>query len=273
MKFRAIYAALLPATLAVAMLGGCGASTMHLGANGIANGALRAKDAPAAGVDPAPFLDTASQAIGTILKSTDWKNPSLVSIEGHGLDKSGKLVPLLGGSWVFKFWANKVEGGQMATDFSMVQVIRHVEGTTEIVDTGDIRQTDIVRVLDPSKLSQPTQIVPFAIRLGLKVSHAGAGYNYYDVTYNAFYADPSSAEANVADVSAYYQNSVIDLLHIPADAGLLPALPTTVAPAAAPAPKAAGPAPAPKATPRRATPTEMAADQDRDRRAMSRQHL
>lgn len=256
MTFRALTAALLPTFVAGLMLTGCG----HKAIAGVTvNGSLSAKDAPAAGVDPAPFLKTAAAANALIAKSPDWRNAALVSIEGHGLDSTGKLVPLLGGSWVFKYWANKVEDGKTNNDFTMVEVIHHVEGQDEIIDSGDTRETNTVRVLDPAKLSQPTQLVPFAIRLGLKVSHSGAGYNYYDLTYNAFYADPASADANVADVSAYYQGQNVDMLHIPADAGLLPAsnpaAPTT--PTKAPAPK-------------RATPTEMAADQARDHQIMKR---
>lgn len=263
MKFNALRT-LLPVSLAAILLSGCGASSHMMLAGVAANGMYAAKDAPGPGVDPAPFLATAANCTTLINKSPDWRNAQLVSIEGHGLDSSGKLVPLLGGSWVFKYWANKVQDGQMATEYSLVAVQHHVEGTDEIIDTGDTKATDTVRVLDPGKLSQPTQLVPFAIRLGLKVSHSGPGYNYYDVTYNSFYADPSSADANVADVSAYYQSQVVDMLHIPADAGLLPA------PAAAPAPKTA---PGPRPAPRRATQTEMAADQQRDHQVMRRQHV
>ena len=263
MKLRA----LLSLALSAGLLSGCGTSVRNLAATSL-KGAIGAKDAPAAGVDPAPFLATVNQATGTVNKNPGWRNPVLVSIEGHGLDQAGRLVPLLGGSWVFKYWANKVEDGKMNTDFSMVEVVHHVEGTEEVLDTGEIRQTDVVRALDPTKLSQPTQLVPFAIRLGLKVSRQGAGYNYYDVTYNAFYADPSSADANVADVSAYYQSSVQDMLHIPADAGLLPIVTPVIAP-----PKVVTPAKPVTPTPKRATAQEAAADQARDRMVMGRQHV
>jgi hypothetical protein len=223
--------------------------------------ALRAHDAPPPGVDPAPFADAAKAAIAMANKDPNaWRNPVLVSIEGHGLDQSGKLVPLLGGNWTFKFWANKVEDGKMDTEFSLINVIKHVEGPMELQEAGETRETDLVRPLDPAKLSSPSQVVPFAIRLGLKVNRAGAGYNFYDVTYNAFYANPAAADANVADVVSYYQQSTIDGLHIPADAGLLPPLP------------AANPAPAPKtpptAAPKKMSPMELASDQAK----RSRQH-
>ncbi|MDB5101123.1 MAG: hypothetical protein JWM80_5544 [Cyanobacteria bacterium RYN_339] len=260
MKFRALSVALL----AAALMTGCSKNVPLTGA-AMGTSALRAHDAPAPGVDPAPFLDAAKQAFDLANKNTNaWRNATLVSIEGHGLDQSGKLVPLLGGNWTFKFWANKVEDGKMDTDFSLINVIKHVEGPLELQEAGETRETDIVRALDPSKLSTPTQIVPFAIRLGLKVNRAGAGYNFYDVTYNGFYANPASADANVADVVSYYQNSTIDGLHIPADAGLLPI--PAAAPAAPAAPPKANPAPAP--APKKMSPMELTQDQSK----RSRQH-
>jgi hypothetical protein len=256
MKFRALSVALL----AAAMLSGCGKSALPTGM-AAGTSALRAHDAPAPGVDPAPFLEAAKQAIAEANKNpAAWRNPVLVSIEGHGLDQTGKLVPLLGGNWTFKFWANRVEDGKMDTEFSLINVIKHVEGPIELQEAGETRETDLVRPLDPSKLSTPSQIVPFAIRLGLKVNRAGAGYNFYDVTYNGFYANPAAADANVADVVSYYQQSTIDGLHIPADAGLVPA----PQPAAQPVAPKAGPAPAPK----KMSQSELVADQSK----RSRQH-
>ena len=38
-----------------------------------------------------------------------------------------------------------------------------------------------------------------AIALGLKVNPAGPAFNYYDVTYNAFYANPSAVRAHSGD--------------------------------------------------------------------------
>lgn len=260
MLSRTLRSALLPATLAGLLLAGCGVSPMY-NASTVAAGLNRAKDAPPPGVDPAPFLACAKQAIELANKDgNQWRNAVLVSIEGHGLDQSGKLVPLLGGNWTFKFWANKVEDGSMRTEFTRLDVVKHVEGPVEILDGGEARETDIVRPLDPAKLSPPTQVVPFAIRLGLKVNRSGPGYNYYDVTYNSFYANPSAADANVADVVSYYQRETFDGLHIPADAGIL-------APVPAPAPATNTP-PAPKPVPKKMTPAELA----RETAERTRQH-
>ena len=56
--------------------------------------------------------------------------------------------------------------------------------------------------LDPAKLAAPTALVPYAIKLGLRVSPKGPSFNHYDLTYNPFYADPShAAVGEIADVT------------------------------------------------------------------------
>ena len=94
MKLRA----LLSIALAAGLLSGCGANVRNLAAAS-AKGAIGAKDAPAAGVDPAPFLATVNAATANLNKDPGWRNPVLVSIEGHGLDQFGKLVPPIGGAF------------------------------------------------------------------------------------------------------------------------------------------------------------------------------
>lgn len=180
--------------------------------------------------DPVAFLASARKAIAAIRKNAEWVNPVLVSVEGRGLDHRGRLVPLLGGSWVFKFWASRVEDQVTSDVRERVDVIQHVEGPLEMVAGNETLEGTLVRPLDPEKLAAPTEVVPFAIRLGLKVNAKGPNFNYYDVTYNAFYANPSFADANVADVVSYYQREVYDGLHIPADAALFPRTGASAAP-------------------------------------------
>jgi hypothetical protein len=223
MKTRAL-PLLLTVTLATLVLAGCGANTMRPGMAKVsaAKQTLRAKSAD----DPLPFHETAAKAIEMINTSPAWRNARLVSIEGHGFDQAGKMVPLLGSYWVFKFWANPVdEDGKVAQDVVRADVIVHVEGNAELVDGSEEKEVKLERVLDPAKLAPPTKIVPFAIALGLKVNPAGPAFNYYDVTYNSFYANPSAARTDVADVTSYYQRDTFDGLHIPARPELLPADP------------------------------------------------
>lgn len=272
MNTRALSFALLPIIAASVLLAGCGSSTASLpGMANSAQGRLGARGV--AGEDPMPFLDSAKKAIALIQADKGWKNPVLISIEGRGLDQNGRLVPLLGASWTFKFWANKIEEGETSTELTRVDVIQHVEGNVVIGDGGETADKPTIRVLDPVKLSPPTEVVPFAIRLGLKVNPAGPSFNYYDVVYNSFYANPAFADTNVADVVSYYQRETFDGLHIPADAGLLPkptpAAPPAVTPAPAPAPV---PVAKPGKKPARLSQAELVKDQaDRNTRN-NRQH-
>ena len=226
---------LLSVTLATLVLAGCGgANKLPTGAASViaANGA-RAREA----ADPMAFEAAAKEALGMIATSPAYKNARLVSIEAHGLDQNGKMVPLLGSYWVFKFWTNRVdEEGTVAQEVTRADVVLHIEGPKEIVDDGESKIIALERVLDPAKLAAPTKIVPFAIALGLKVNAAGPSFNHYDVVYNSFYANPSAAQTDVADVVSYYQRDAYDSgLHIPARPELLPATPPAPAPAPAPA--------------------------------------
>lgn len=230
MKTRAL-PLLLTVTLATIVLAGCGASGTRMGvAAPQAKQTIRAKNT----LDPTSFQESAARAIEVVNTSPVWRNARLVSIEGHSLDQHGKLVPLLGSYWVFKFWANAVdEEGKVDQAVSRADVVVHVEGDVELIDGGETKGTTIERVLEPGKLAPPTKIVPFAIALGLKVNAAGPAYNYYDITYNSFYANPSAAKTDVADVTSYYRDQTFDGLHIPARPELLPADPV---PAPAPVP-------------------------------------
>jgi hypothetical protein len=227
---------LLTVTLASMVLAGCNRSNLPTGAASAAKSqALRAKGVAEEAMD---FQKSCKKAIDLINTNPGWKNPKLVSIEGHGFDQNGKMVSLLGSYWVFKFWANPVdEEGQMGTNFERADVTMRIEGASldEVVAGGEARTMELMRVLNPATLASPTQIVPFAIALGLKVNPAGPAFNYYDVTYNSFYANPSAAKTDVADVTSWYQQSTFDGLRIPARTELLPLAPTTK-PAAAPVP-------------------------------------
>lgn len=228
MKTRSL-PVLLTLSLATIVLAGCGANTVRPGmASVAAKQGLRARS-----IEPSlSFQDSAARAIEAVNTSPVWRNARLVSIEGHSLDQHGKLVPLLGSYWVFKFWANSVDDeGKVDQAVTRADVVVHVEGEIELIDGGEAKNVPLERVLELAKLAPPTQIVPFAIDLGLKVNPAGPAYNYYDITYNSFYANPSAAKTDVADVTSYYQGSTFDGLHIPARPALLPADP--------------GPAPAP----------------------------
>ena len=206
----------------VLMLMGISACAKVPVVGGVANRAGQSGVRAVGDEDPVAFLASARKAIATIRKNTEWANPVLVSIEGRGLDHRGRLVPLLGGAWVFKFWANRVEDQTPSELRERVDVIQHVEGQIEVLAGNETLEGTLVRPIDVEKLAAPTAVVPFAIRLGLKVNAKGPTFNYYDVTYNAFYANPSFADANVADVVSYYQREVYDGLHIPADAAMLP---------------------------------------------------
>ena len=222
MKTRAL-PLLLSAALASIVLAGCGVNAARPGmAAATSKQALRAKST----VDPLSFEQSAAKAIETVKTSPKWRNPRLVSIEGHSLDQNGNLVPLLGSYWVFKFWGNEVDDdGKIDTAVTRADVVIHVEGDVELISGGESKEISLERVLDPAKLAPPTRIVPFAIALGLKVNPAGPAFNYYDVTYNAFYANPSAARADRADVTSYYQGSTFDGLYIPARPELLPPAP------------------------------------------------
>lgn len=255
MKTRAL-PLLLTVTLASMVLAGCSRTTLPTGAAAAAKAqALRAKGAAE---DAMEFQRSCKKAIDLINTNPGWKNAKLVSIEGHGFDEHGKMVSLLGSYWVFKFWANPVdEDGQVAsTLWERADVTLHIEGASldEVGSGGEARSKELMRVLDPATLASPTQIVPFAIALGLKVNPAGSAFNYYDVTYNSFYADPSAAKTDVADVTSWYQQNTFDGLHIPARAELLPLVPSTK------------PQPAPVPGVSRLTPTELA------RETAERQH-
>ena len=244
MKTRAL-PLLLTVTLATIVLAGCGSNVARPGvATAASKQAIRAKADPSATHE---FAEAAARAIETVNTSPVWRNARLVSIEGHSLDQHGKLVPLLGSYWVFKFWANAVdEDGKVEQAVSRADVVVHVEGDVELIDGGEGKSVPLERVLEVGKLAPPTKIVPFAIALGLKVNTAGPAYNYYDITYNSFYANPSAARTDVADVTSYYQGSTFDGLHIPARPELLPADPTP------------GPAPVPGV--KRMTAQELAAE-------------
>ncbi|MNS14783.1 hypothetical protein D3C72_464070 [compost metagenome] len=223
-------------TLAATMLlAGCGQTAMT-----VPGATQTAKSMKARSTADADFMTAAKKAIDLMAKNKEYAKPRLVSIHGVGLDASGKLVPLLGASWNFKFWVAGQQGDYM------VEVFQNVEGDIEVEESNEVRKTDIVRPLDPSKLVPPTQLVPMAIKLGLKVSRQGATYNYYDIAYNANYADPSSTETDVADVTSYYRKEQIDGLHLPAAIGFFPG---TGGAAPAPAPSAAPAKPAPSAKP------------------------
>lgn len=181
----------------------------------------------------ADFMTAAKKAIELVNKNKEYKNPRLVSISGVGLDAAGKLVPLLGASWTFKFWVAGTEGDYL------VRVYQNVEGDAELEEGREVRKTDIVRVIDPSKLVLPTQLVPMAIKLGLKVSRQSPTYNYFDITYNASFEDPTSVDTDVADVTSYYRHEQLDGLHLPATLGFFPGPNPAPAPAAAPGTKPA----------------------------------
>lgn len=260
---RALSASLLSVTVASLMLAGCGGTPLRANLPSVAtkkNLGFAAKDLAKNG-DPLPFVATAKRAIDLMNKEAGWKNPKLVCIEGRGFDQDGRTVPLLGSSYTFKFWAQQFEDNTLSEEIQLVAVIVHVEGNVELAAVGENKTTDTLRVLDPDKLSIPTDVVPFAIRLGLRVGKAGPAYHWYDVTYNSFYANPSRADTDVADVSSNYQREILDGLHIPAQAGLLPKLP-----AATPGAPAKPPA-APAGT-KRMTAAELAAEAARK----SRQH-
>ena len=175
---------------------------------------MRARSAAA---DPAPFVEAAKKAIALMAKHQTYKNARLVSIQGIGLDHTGKLVPLLGASWIFKFWVAGQQGDYM------VEVIHNVEGDVEVAETNEDRETERVRAIDPEQLIPPTQLVPMAIQLGLKVSRQAPHFNYYDITYNAGYADPSgNVNTDVADVVSYYRHDNVDGLRLPAAQGFVP---------------------------------------------------
>lgn len=253
MKTRAL-PLLLTVTLATMVLAGCSRTAMPGAAAATKAQALKAKGAVEDAMD---FQVCAKKAIDLINTHPGWKNPRLVSIEGHGFDQNGKMVALLGSEWVFKFWANPVdEDGTMGQGVERADVILHIEGAQhdEVVPGGEAKVLDLQRVLDPALLASPMQIVPFAIALGLKVNPAGPAFNYYDVTYNSFYANPSAAKTDVADVTSYYRRDTFDGLHIPARSELLPLVPGTK------------PAPASVPGVSRLTPTELA------RETAERQH-
>jgi hypothetical protein len=153
--------------LAAAMtLAGCGqAAIPTAGKTALASG-VKVKVAA-----DADFAIAAKKAIELISKSKEFAKPRLVSIDGVGLDQNGKLVPLLGASWTFRFWVTGEEG-----DYR-VDVVQHVEGDMEIVEANEGRETELVRTIDPAKLVPPTQLVPMAVKLGLKVSRQSASYN------------------------------------------------------------------------------------------------
>lgn len=227
------------------LLAGCGQAGLSPALPQSVGGAMRVK--AAADVD---FASSAKKAIDAIAKNKAYKNPRLVSVDGVGLDKDGKLVPLLGASWTFKFWVAGENG-----DYR-VDVIQHVEGDLEISESNEGRDTDQIRVIDPAKLVLPTQLVPMAIKLGLKVNRQSPGFNYFDISYNASYADPTAVDTDVADVTSYYRHDQLDGLHLPATVGFFPG--SNPAPAAAPAAPAA-----PKPT--KMSPAELA--------KAARQHL
>lgn len=172
----------------------------------------------------ADFLVAAKKAVETVKANKEFKNPRLVSITGIGLDSTGKLVPLLGASWTFKFWVADAEGDYV------VSVHHSVEGEIEVEEGREVRKTDLVRVIDPAKLVPPTQLVPMAVKLGLKVSRQSPTYNYFDITYNAAYADPASTETDVADVTSYYRHDQLDGLRLPATQGFFPGAAPAVQP-------------------------------------------
>lgn len=212
---------LLTVTLASMVLAGCGAGIQRPGMAGPAakQQLLRAKAA-----DAMDFQEASAKAIETINTSPKFRNARLVSIEGHGFDQTGKMVPLLGSYWVFKFWANAVdEDGKVEQAVTGAAVTLRIEGTVDLEATGESKDVTLERVIDPKKLAAPSQVVPFAIALGLKVNPAGPAFNYYDVTYNAYYADPSAATSDRADVTSYYRNETFDGIKIPARPELLPA--------------------------------------------------
>ncbi len=245
MKTRAL-PLLLTVALTSMVLAGCGANTVRPGmAATPTKQSLRARNAE----DPMAFQQAAARAIEMVNTSPKWRNPRLVSIEGHGFDQHGKMVPLLGSYWVFKFWANAVdEDGKVEQAVTRADVTLKIEGQADLSDGGEGKDTAIVRVLDPAKLASPDQVVPFAIALGLKVNPAGPAFNYYDVTYNSYYANPSAATSDIADVTSYYQQSTFDGFKIPARPELLGPVP------------APGPAPAPVPGVRRMTPQELQAE-------------
>lgn len=245
MKTRAL-PLLLTVSLATLVLAGCGASPMRPGmAQAPSKQSLRARNAE----DPMAFHTAAAKAIEMVNTSPKWRNARLVSIEGHGFDHTGKMVPLLGSYWVFKFWANAVdEEGKVDQAVTRADVMLSIEGTTDLSEGGESKDVSKERVLDPAKLAPPNQIVPFAIALGLKVNPAGPSFNYYDVTYNSYYANPSAATSDIADVTSYYQQSTFDGFKIPAR-------PELIGPGPVP-----GPAPAPAPGVKRMSPQELAAE-------------
>lgn len=219
MSFARFAALTLTASM---LLAGCGQAQL---ATAVPQAAKSSKMGARASVN-ADFMTAAKKAIELVSKNKEYKNPRLVSISGVGLDQSGKLVALLGASWTFKFWVAGAEG-----DF-LVNVYQNVEGDAEIEEGREVRKTDVVRVIDPSKLVLPTQLVPMAIKLGLKVSRQSPTYNYFDITYNASFEDPTSVDTDVADVTSYYRHEQLDGLHLPATLGFFPG--TNPAPVAAP---------------------------------------
>lgn len=215
-------------TLTASMvLAGCGQANMATTMGQTKASAIGARSA--ANVE---FVAAAKNAIALLGKNAEYKNPRLVSASGVGLDQAGKLVPLLGATWTFKFWVAGTDGDYV------VNVYQNVEGDVEIEEGRETRKTDIVRVIDPNKLVPPTQLVPMAIKLGLKVSRQSPAFNYFDITYNANFTDPTSIDTDVADVTSYYRQEQLDGLHLPATFGFFPSNPTPAA-AAKPAPKPA----------------------------------
>jgi hypothetical protein len=235
MSITRLAALTLAASFLLAGCGQAGPTRVAMPQSATSGLAVRA----AADVD---FASSAKKAIDAISKNKEYKNPRLVGVDGVGLDKDGKLVPLLGASWTFKFWVAGENG-----DYR-VDVIQHVEGDLEISESNEGRETDQVRVIDPAKLVPPTQLVPMAIKLGLKVNRQSPTFNYFDISYNATYADPTSIDTDVADVTSYYRHDQLDGLHLPATVGFFPGSnPAPATPAAPVAPK-----------PTKMTPAELA---------------
>ena len=209
MSFNRLAALTLAATM---LLAGCGQASLTTMAPQTAKSTKMGARASA----DADFMTAAKKAIELMNKTKEYKNPRLVSITGVGLDHTGKLVPLLGASWTFKFWVADAEGDYL------VSVYQNVEGDAEVEEGREVRKTEVVRAIDPAKLVPPTQLVPMAVKLGLKVSRQSASYNYFDITYNASYADPTSADTDVADVTSYYRHDQLDGLRLPATIGFFP---------------------------------------------------
>lgn len=217
-------------SLALALLPGCGTNTAFQPARSVA-APMGASSSTR--VEAMSLVDSAAKATALIAANKEYKNPVLVSIEGRGLDARGRLVPLLGASWTHKFWVTDKE------ETFLVNVIHHVEGDLEVEETTETR-SEAARVLplDPAKLAAPTALVPYAIKLGLRVSPKGPSFNHYDLTYNPFYADPSHAEMDTVNVVSYYRAETLDGIRLPA----------TLAPGAA-------------ASPKKLTPIELKRDQ------------